>query len=68
MSIWLLITLGTAVGGALLLWHGVSRTKHTSELMLKTYAEMLAEARNKRQAQLARQRLAESAENTQPTD
>jgi hypothetical protein len=68
MTIWLLVILGTAAGGALVLWHGVSRTKHTSDLMLKTYSEMLTEARNKRQAQIARQRLAEAAEDTQPTD
>ncbi len=48
MSVWLLILLASAGGGALLVWHNVSHTKHASEIMLRKYDEMLAEARARR--------------------
>ncbi len=68
MSLWLVIVLAAAVSGALVVWHGVGRTKHTSELMLGTYAQMLAEARAKKRAQLIQQRLEAIAEDTQPME
>jgi hypothetical protein len=53
MSLWLLITCATAGGGALLLWHVVSRTKHASEQMLDAYQTMLRQARENRAMALA---------------
>jgi hypothetical protein len=48
MSNWLLTLAATAGGGALLLWHAVSRTKYMSEEMLRTYRELLAGSRARR--------------------
>jgi len=53
MSLWLIVTLVTAGGGALLMWHMVSQTKHDSEQMLDTYGEMLEQARERRAKALA---------------
>jgi len=52
MSVWTLMILIAAGGGALLVWNMVSRTKHVSEEMLKKYREMLAEARAERARKL----------------
>ncbi len=48
MSPGTLTWLAIAVGGALVVWHHVSRTKHISEEMLRSYREALAEARAKK--------------------
>lgn len=53
MSLWIIMVLATGCGGALLLWHSVSRAKHASEQMLVKYAEMLAEARKHKARELA---------------
>ena len=53
MSMWLFILVATALGGALALWHAVSRAKHLSEGMLDEYSQMLAEARKEKARQLA---------------
>lgn len=53
MSIWLLIVLATAFGGAVLVWHAVSRTKHISEEMLDKYRDMLSDARAEKLKKLA---------------
>lgn len=55
VSLWMLIVLGTAGGGALLLWHMVSQTKQISEQMLDKYREMLDNARAEKTRQLAEQ-------------
>jgi hypothetical protein len=55
VSIWLFILAATALGGALVLWHAVSRTKHVSEQLLVTYGRMLVEARAERARKLAAQ-------------
>jgi hypothetical protein len=60
MSVWTLVVLATAGGGALLLWHMVSRTKHVSEEMLVKYAEMLAKARADKAKALAEEAQAEA--------
>ena len=46
MSVWMVILLGTAFGGALIVWHNVSKTKHVSEEMLVKYRDMLKQAGN----------------------
>lgn len=53
MSIWMLIVGATALGGALLLWNTVSRTKHASQQMLGEYRELLAGAREEKARQVA---------------
>ncbi len=68
MSFWILIVLAAAISGAFVVWQGVGRTKHTSEMMLGTYAQMLAEARAKKRAELIKQRLEALAEDTQPME
>lgn|GEM_PF-2249947 len=60
MSLWALILLATAFGGALVIWYGVSRTKHLSEEMLKKYAEMLAQAREEKLKKLKEEQAEES--------
>ncbi len=57
---WLVIVGITALGGALLLWNGVSRTKATSEYMLRQYAQTLADARRQKKIDLARAAEAEA--------
>lgn len=52
MSIWIIIVLATAFGGALLVWHNSTRTKHASEEMLSKYAQMLATAREQKEKKL----------------
>lgn len=52
MSMWMLIVLATAAGGALVVWHNVSQTKHSSEEMLVRYRKTLEEARQKRLEEL----------------
>lgn len=52
MSTWVFILVATALGGALALWHGVSRAKHLSEGMLDEYSQMLAQARKDKAQQL----------------
>lgn len=52
---WTLIVTATAFGGALLLWHAVSRTKHASDEMLVKYREMLADSRAQKAEELAEQ-------------
>jgi hypothetical protein len=53
MSLWMLIVIATAFGGALVVWHMVSRTKHVSEEMLIKYGEMLDRAREEKARQIA---------------
>ena len=53
MSMWLIILVATTLGGALALWHAVSRAKHVSEGMLDEYSQMLAQARKEKARQLA---------------
>jgi len=55
MSVWAFILAATALGGALVLWHAVSKAKHLSEGMLDEYARMLAEARQQKAKELAAQ-------------
>lgn len=55
MSMWMLTVLGTALGGALLVWHMVSRTKVASEQMLRQYGDMLAESRKQRALRIAKE-------------
>ena len=45
VSIWMLSVCAAAFAGALLLWHTVGHTKHSSEKMLDQYREMLARSR-----------------------
>ena len=66
MSIWLIILAATACGGAMTLWHAVSKAKHLSEGMLDEYARMLGEARQRRARELAAQDAAEEAEAANP--
>ena len=56
MSISILVLAATASGGALALWHAVSKAKHLSEGMLDEYARLLAEARQQKANELAAQR------------
>jgi len=67
MSIWLIILAATAFGGAMTLWHAVSKAKHLSEGMLDEYARMLAEARQRRAKELAAQEAAQETEPVEPT-
>ncbi len=53
MSAWVFIVCATAFGGALLVWHMVSRTKHVSDEMLDKYSEMLQNVREERAKKLA---------------
>jgi hypothetical protein len=55
MPVWLFIVLATALGGALVIWHNVSKTKHVSEEMLGKYREMLAQARARKAEELINQ-------------
>ena len=64
MSLWVVILVATAGGGALLLWHAVSRAKHASEQMLDKYAEMLAEVRAHKARELAAANEAEEIQET----
>ncbi len=50
---WVIILGATAAGGALMLWHAVSKMKFVCEEMLDQYAQMLVEARAKKVEQLA---------------
>lgn len=52
MSLGLLVVIATALGGALILWNAISRTKHASDQMLDSYAEMLERARTQRLREL----------------
>jgi hypothetical protein len=61
MSMWMLIVLGTAVGGAIVVWHNVSQTKFSSEEMLIRYRKTLEEARQKRIDELNEEAEAEEA-------
>ena len=67
MSNWMLIVAATACGGALLLWHAVSRTKHLSEQLLRTYRQMLAESRAHRSSQYAPEANPAANEPAKPT-
>jgi hypothetical protein len=62
MSIWLVILVATALGGALALWHSVSKAKHFSEGMLDEYARMLAEVREQKAKELAAEAEAEEVD------
>lgn len=62
MSLWAFILAATAFGGALVLWHAVSKAKHLSEGMLDEYARMLTEARQQKAKELAAQDAATDAE------
>ncbi len=55
MSLWVFVLAATGVGGALLLWHTVSRAKLISEIMLRQYADMLADARRQKARELEAQ-------------
>jgi uncharacterized protein YbjQ (UPF0145 family) len=66
MSIWSIILAATAVGGALTLWHAVSKAKHLSEGMLDEYTRMLAEARQRKAKELATQETAQETERVEP--
>lgn len=57
--------LAIAVGGALVVWHNVSRTKHISEEMLRSYREALAEARAKKAREQAAKAEEAARENEQ---
>jgi uncharacterized protein HemX len=52
MSLWLVVVLATATGGALVLWHQVSKLKHNAEDLLDKYAELLAASREQRRKKL----------------
>ncbi len=54
MSTWAVILAFSALGGALILWNTVSRTKAISEQMLRQYADMLADARAQRGREMSR--------------
>ncbi|HQL54323.1 MAG: hypothetical protein KA383_18430 [Phycisphaerae bacterium] len=64
MPIWFCILAATAFGGALVVWHAVSEAKHTSEQMLEKYQQVLAQAREEKARQLAKEaeEAAEAAE------
>lgn len=63
VSLWLFILITTASGGAFIVWHNVSKTKHMSEEMLHKYREMLGEARARKAKALAEEAMdAEQAE------
>jgi hypothetical protein len=67
MSIWLIILAATAFGGAMTLWHAVSKAKHLSEGMLEEYARMLAEARQRKAKEIAAEETAaQEAERVEP--
>lgn len=74
MSVWMLIVAATAAGGALLLYHAVSQTKHVSEKMLDRYREMLADARKEKARQILKEaeeaagRADEQVPQTEPID
>jgi uncharacterized protein YbjQ (UPF0145 family) len=53
MSVWVLILATTAIGGALVVWHTVSRIKQFSDQMLDKYSQILAEAREQKSKDLA---------------
>ncbi len=53
MSLWVCILAVSACGGAFVLWHAASRTKATSEQMLRQYADMLADARQRKAREIA---------------
>ncbi len=65
MSIWFIILAAMAFGGAMTLWHAVSKAKHLSEGMLDEYARMLAEARQRKAKEIAAQ---EAAQETEPVE
>jgi hypothetical protein len=65
MSIWLVILAATAFGGAMTLWHAVSKAKHLSEGMLDEYACMLTQARQRKAKEYAAQ---EAAQETRPAE
>jgi len=71
MTVWMLIVAGTAFGGALIVWHAVSHTKHASEQMLDKYVDLLEKSREKRAELLVEQRRREAeaaaAESAPPT-
>jgi hypothetical protein len=50
---WMFILATTALGGALVVWHTVSRTKQFSDEMLDKYSELLAEVREQKSKDLA---------------
>lgn len=50
MSVWLILALAVGAGAALIVWNTVSQTKQASGELLKTYREMLAEARERKRA------------------
>ncbi len=54
MNTWLIIVVGTAVGGALMAWHSFGQTKQLSEKLLRQYGDELADARKKRAEELAK--------------
>ncbi len=64
MSLWTWILVASACGGAFLLWHAVSRTKATTEEMLRHYSDLLADARQRKAQELA-QRAADAEEEQQ---
>lgn len=47
MSTWALLVLATAGAGALLLLHGITKYKATSELLLREYENLLGKARQR---------------------
>lgn len=53
MSAWVFIVAVSALGGALVLWHAISRSKYASEVMLRQYSEMLAAARTEKAKKVA---------------
>ena len=55
MSLWTFILAATAFGGALILWHAVSKAKHLSEGMLEEYGRLLAEARQEKAKEMEAQ-------------
>jgi Flp pilus assembly protein TadB len=67
MSMWLIILAATAFGGAMTLWHAVSKAKHFSEGMLDEYAHMLAEARQRKARELSTPDTTQEADAAEPT-
>jgi hypothetical protein len=53
MSAWLFIVGASALGGAVVLWHAISRSKYANEVMLRQYSQMLAAARAEKAKKLS---------------
>ena len=67
MSVWILIVAASGLGGALVLWQAISRSKYASEVMLRQYSEMLAAARAEK-LKRATPRNGEESERAEPEE